>query len=86
MLRVPRFLPHLFFVFFFFFKIYYVVFIYLFIYLSFYGCTCRGGVKSKLQLPVSITTTVTPDLSLSCELHNSLKERQILKPLSEARN
>ena len=46
----------------------------------------RPGVESKMQLPAYTTATATPDLSRICDLHYSLWQRQILNPLSEARN
>ena len=45
----------------------------------------RLGVKSELQLPVYTTATATQDPSGICDLHNS-RQRQILKPLIEARD
>ena len=54
------------------------------------GCTCSiwkfPGVKSELQLPAYTTATATPDPSLICHLHHSSWQRQILNPLSEARD
>ena len=44
----------------------------------------RLGVESELQLPAYTTATATPDLSHICNLHCSLRQYQILKPLSEA--
>ena len=44
------------------------------------------GVESELQLPAYTTTTATQDLSLICDLHHSSQQRQILNPLSEARD
>ena len=46
----------------------------------------RLGVKSKLQLPVYATATATLDVSCICDLHQSSRQRQILNPLSEARD
>ena len=46
----------------------------------------RLGVESKLQLPSNITATAKPDLSLVWDLHHSSQQRQILNPLSEARD
>ena len=44
----------------------------------------RLGVQSELQLLAY--ATVMTDLSCICELHHSSRQRQILSPLSEARN
>ena len=44
----------------------------------------RLGVKSELQLPTY--TTATADLSCICDLCCSLRQCQILNPLSEARD
>ena len=46
------------------------------------------GVKSGLQLPATVTATATatPDPSHVCNLHHSSWQRQILNPLSEARD
>ena len=47
------------------------------------------GVKLELQLPAYITTTATlhvPLQSLICDLCCSFHQRQILNPLSEARD
>ena len=46
----------------------------------------RLGVKSELQLPAQVTATATLDLSHICDLHHSSWQRQILNPLSEARD
>ena len=47
----------------------------------------RLGVESELQLPVHITATAIPDLSHICDLHQSLRQCQIVvNPLSEARD
>ena len=45
-----------------------------------------AGVELDLQLQAYITATATPDLSHICILHHSLQQRQILNPLSEARD
>ena len=45
----------------------------------------RLGVKVELQPPAYTTATATPDLSCVCDLHHSSQQRQILNPLSEAR-
>ena len=50
-----------------------------------YGSSQAGG-KSELQLPAYATATVTPDPSRVCDLHPSSRQRQILNPLSEARD
>ena len=44
------------------------------------------GVKLELQLPAYATARATMDLSHICSLHHSSRQRQILKPLSEARD
>ena len=46
----------------------------------------RPGVEGELQLPACTTATATPDLNLVYDLHHSSRQRQILKPLSEARD
>ena len=46
----------------------------------------RPGVRSELQLPVYTTATAIRDLSCLCDLHHSSQQRQILNPLSEARD
>ena len=46
----------------------------------------RLGVESELQLPAYAAATATPDLSCVCDLHHSSQQRQILNPLSEARD
>ena len=46
----------------------------------------RLGVKSELQLPAYTTATATRDLSRVCDLHHSSWQRQILNPLSGARD
>ena len=42
--------------------------------------------ESELQLPAYVTTTATPDPSHVCNLHYSSRQRQILNPLTEARD
>ena len=44
------------------------------------------GVQSELQLPAFTTATATQDLSRICDLHHSSWQRQILNPLSQARD
>ena len=48
------------------------------------------GVKSELPLPAYATATATatgtPDPSCVCDLHHGSRQRQILNPLSEARD
>ena len=44
------------------------------------------GVELKLQLLAYATATVAQDPSRVCNLHHSLWQRQILYPLSRARN
>ena len=46
----------------------------------------RVVVKSELQLPTYTTAKTTPDPSRICELHHSSWQRQVLEPLSEARD
>ena len=46
----------------------------------------RLGVELELQLLTYATVTATPDLSYIYELHHSLRQHQILNPLSEARD
>ena len=46
----------------------------------------RLGVKSELQLLVYVKAIAMPDLSCICDLHYSSLQRQILNPLSEARD
>ena len=46
----------------------------------------KAEVKSELQLPACITATASLDPSHVCDLHHSLWQRQILNPLSEARD
>ena len=44
------------------------------------------GFELELQLLTYVTATAVPDLSHVCNLHHSLQQRWILKPLSEARD
>ena len=44
------------------------------------------GVKLELQLLACATATAMPDLSHICDLHHSSQQRQILNPMSEARD
>ena len=46
----------------------------------------RLGVELELQLRASTTATATSHPSFICNLHHSLGQCQILKPLSEASN
>ena len=46
----------------------------------------RLGVESELQLPAYTTATATRDRSHICDLHLSSRQRQILNPLSKARD
>ena len=46
----------------------------------------RLGVELELQLPAYTTATATQDPSRGCHLPLSSRQRQILNPLSEARN
>ena len=44
------------------------------------------GIVSKLQLLAYTTAIATQDLSRVCNLHHSSQQRQILNPLSKARD
>ena len=46
----------------------------------------RQGVKLELQLPAYTTATATQDPSHVCDIHHSSQQRQILNPLSNARD
>ena len=46
----------------------------------------RLGIELELQLPAYTTAITTWNLSLVCDLHCSLRQYQILNPLSEARH
>ena len=46
----------------------------------------RLGVESELQLSAYTTATAMPDLSPTCELHTSSRQRRIPDPLREARD
>ena len=46
----------------------------------------RLGVESELQLLAYATATAMPDASCVFNLHHSSRQRQILNPLSEARD
>ena len=46
----------------------------------------RLGVELELQLSAYTTATAMQDLSLVCDLYHSPWQRQILNPLSEARD
>ena len=46
----------------------------------------RLGIKSELQLPTYTAATATWDLSRVCDLHHSSRQRQIVNPLSRARD
>ena len=46
----------------------------------------RLGVSWELQLPAYTPATAMPDPSHVCNLHCSSQKRQILNPLSEARD
>ena len=66
---------------------------YIFIFIfSFYGCTHgiwripSQGVQSELQLPAYTKATEMQDRSHIYDLHHSSWERQILDPLSKARD
>ena len=51
-----------------------------------YGSQIGLGVKLELQLLTFTTATTIPDPSRICKLHHSSWQRQILNPLSEARD
>ena len=51
-----------------------------------YGSSQVRGLKLELKLPAYATATATRNLSHICDLHRSLLQRQILNPLSKARN
>ena len=73
---------------------YFILFIYLFIYLLvvFFRAAPshmkvpRRGVHLELQLPAYATAVATRDPSRIWVLHHSSRQRQILNPLSEARD
>ena len=46
----------------------------------------RLGVELELQLLAYTAATATPDPSLICDLHCSLRQRLILNPLRETRD
>ena len=46
----------------------------------------RLGVESELSLPAYARATATRDPSRICDLHPNSRQRQILHPLSEARD
>ena len=46
----------------------------------------RLGVESELQLPAYIIATATQDPSCICDLYHSSQQRQILNPLSKAKD
>ena len=46
----------------------------------------RLGVKSELQLQLPAYATAPPDLSRIWDLYHRLEQRQILNPLSKARD
>ena len=46
----------------------------------------QAGVQSELLPPAYARATATPDPSRVCDLHHSSWQRQILHPLSEARD
>ena len=46
----------------------------------------RVGVESELQPPAYTTTIAMQNPSCICDLHHSSQQRQILNPLSEARD
>ena len=46
----------------------------------------RLGAESGLQLPAYASAMAMPDLSHVCDLHHSSQQRQILNPLSEAKD
>ena len=46
----------------------------------------RLGVESELQLPAYTTATAAQDPSCVCDLHHGSQQRQIINPLSKARD
>ena len=46
----------------------------------------RPGAESELQLSAYATATAMQDLSHICDLYHSSQQRQILHPLSKARD
>ena len=46
----------------------------------------RGRIRAVTKPAACATVTATPDLSRICNLHHSSRQRQILNPLSEARD
>ena len=46
----------------------------------------RLEIKVELQLPAYATDTATGDLSLTCDLHHSSRQCQILNPLSKVKD
>ena len=51
---------------------------------TYIGSQARAQIGAKLQ--ADTTATATPDLSHICDLHHSSQQRQILNPLSKARD
>ena len=65
------------------------LFIYLFLLFRATPTACgipRLGVESELHQPAYTTATTMWDLSRICDLHHSAWQRQILNPLSKARD
>ena len=46
----------------------------------------RPGVESEMQLPAHTAVTAMLETSLICDLHHSLWQCQMVKPLSKARD
>ena len=46
----------------------------------------RVGLELELWVPAYTTATATPDLSLTCDLHRSSRQRRILNPPSGTRD
>ena len=64
---------------------YFLFFVFLGLYLQHMEVP-RLGVKLELQPPAYTTATAMPNLSQFCDLHHSSRQRQILNPLSKARD
>ena len=66
-----------------------IFFFFFLVFLRSLPATCGGsqvGVESEIQLPAYTTATAMGDLSHICDLHHSSWQRQILNPLSKARD
>ena len=70
---------------FFFLFYYFILFLFLELYL-WHMEVPRLGIESELQLPAYTTATAMQNLSHICGLHHSSQQRQIMDPLSKARD